>query len=434
MQRIDILILFFSPTGRDTEAMVPLMWCLEHQYGYKVKYGSIFDAVYLLWFYQPKVLLLNNVIGSEFNVLAANYAYNHGIIVISLVSEGLFTKRYINENIWGNNKKNVNWDKLFIWSDKFLEMAAKHLPKYRKTLDISGSTGIDRCKIYKFLTKKQFLQKYRKENFKKVILYIGYNFGLYFDDKWIGTYNISKKEIEYARGDFLITKNILHDLIVNNKDILFILKKHPGELRLDMDVDYSWQFDNLIILDDQESLGDLINAGDLCIVYESTVTFEAYALNKTVINIMPSKNEGFRHQAYKGNVLAHNYYEIVEFINEYFDEGEVKSFTEKANIRGGLIKENIGNSDGFNSYRTAQKINNFLQNDNRFTSPQNKRYYTSDATLLRGFIIHFVLRYNWILRLLPKFRNSLILKRYNTFNLIYVLINKYYPQIKKYYG
>jgi len=243
-----ILVLLFAPIGRDAEAVIPLCWGLEKMYGYQIIFGSMFDSVYLIDKLRPQVVLLCNIAGASFNVEAADYAYDKGIIVITLTSEGLFRKPAMESFIWDNyKKKEINWHKMFVWSETFLKMAKEFLPLYKNTLDVSGSTGIDRYKIYKPVSRIKFLKKYKKEKFKKVVLYAGFTFAQAIK---IG------EDPKMYKYDFVKVKSILKSLVVKNTDILFIFKKHPGEDSNSMDVDSGWKHENLLLLSDEETLVD----------------------------------------------------------------------------------------------------------------------------------------------------------------------------------
>lgn len=419
---INILVLLFAPTGRDAEAIIPLCWYLENIYGYKIKFGSIFDYGYLIDSLKPDVLLMNNISGSEFNVSAASYAYDKKIKVISLVSEGLFRQEEIDEFIWGNNwDHKKNWDRMYLWSDKFLNMSQKALPQYKDSFDISGNTAIDRYKIYTFPKKEVLLKKYKKSKFKKIILYAGFGFGFYFE--WGDLTNILQRDINFFRKEKDRVKEILQELITKNPEILFILKKHPAEKLENMDIDSGWNNENILILSDEEPLADLISLADLVLVYRSTTTFESYSLSKTVINIFPSSHETYKQEDQQGNVHAKNYHELQKFINEFYIKGKIKSFTDKNKIRQNLIKDKIFNDDGLNSSRAAKKIDHFIKSE---------KINSNKQTSFKNQIIHFLLTHSFLLKILPRFRRSELLAKYEKFDSFYKLKEKYYPQIARF--
>jgi hypothetical protein len=423
---IDILCLQFCPTGRDAEAIIPLVWYLQNIFGYSVKYGSMFDAVYLIDKYRPKMLLLNNIAGSEFNVKAADYAYNHGVKVISLTSEGLFKKEEMDSFIWGNNKnKKINWHKLFVWSERFLALCHNFLPRYKETFDVSGSTGIDFYKLDNFVTRKKILEKYNKNNYKKVIVYAGFSFSYGFDEKWISEYKIPKEKINFLRTGLKKTKKILLNLIVNNPNILFILKKHPGEVNFHMEIEYDWKFKNIIFLENQEQLCNLINISDIYMVFESTSSFEAYALNKHVINLFPVSAIRYRHEAYKGNCLVKNYIEAQKRIDEFFKTGKIKDFLTKEKIRKELIKNNIANDDGLNSWRTAKKIDLFIK---------DQKIILSKSLSIKGLLLHGFLLMSKYMEYIPRIKNSYILMNFNTMYKLDMLISSYDHKIRDFYN
>lgn len=380
----------------------------------------MFDAQYLVDKIKPHVLLLTNIGGASFNIQAADYAYDRGIKVITLTAEGLFREKEIEAFIWGNDKykKKKNWHKMFLWSESSLKMAQGYLPQYAESFEISGSTSIDNYKIYEAVSKEAFLKKYRK-SFDKIITYAGFGFSAALKVTSGRDEGLYRKDLDRMR-------TILRQLVIKNKDVLFILKKHPDEDRFDMDVDFSWDYKNTLILSDQETLVDLISISDLLLVYRSSTSFEAYALGKPVINIFPSK----KHPTYcqedqQGNSHVYTGQGLQKLIEKYYQTGRISSFEKKKRVRQRLIKEKIYSDDGLNSWRTAIIINNYLK---PFVGLKSQGAFS-----LKGLLIHLILRNNHLLGFLPRFKRSQILKNYNEFNKFYQLKRKYYPQIKKFY-
>ena len=313
---------------------------------------------------------------------------------------------------------------MFVWSKKFLSLSQEFLPQYKKSFLVSGSTGIDRYKIYSFMSKQKFLEKYNKKHYKKIVMYAGFTFGNFFNQNFLNQRNISKKESEFYRNEMLVVKNIIQSLIRNSPDILFILKQHPGEDSLHMEIDHDLRFDNVMIFDEQETLADLINVSDIYFVYRSTTAFEAYALNKPVINIFPTLDLKTVQSDQLGNCVVRTYLEGQSVIKEYFKTGKIKEFEKKENLRKKIISENIGSDDGLNSFRVATKIHKFMSKQNTLVN----NYFS-----WRGLIIHIILKWNKLLFLLPRFRHSDILEKYNNFNDFYKLKLVYKPQIEKHY-
>lgn len=427
MKHVDILNLQFEPYGRDPEATFPLVWYLEHVYKHSIRYGSMMDARYLIDTLKPKALLLNNIAGNEFNVTAATYAHAHGVQVISLTSEGLYFEyqKSPKELFWGNIKqKRICWHTIFFWSDYFLDKMRKYFPSFRETFDISGSTGIDRLVMYSFMRKRTFLKKYKKEKYQKVILYVGYMFSLFFNKQNYKKQGVSPILASTFRADYIKTKKLLYKMIAVNSDILFILKKHPGETNLHMEIDYDLQSANILILEDQESLADLINISDLLFVYDSTVSYESYMLGKPVINIAPNDSISYKNDSIKGNVRVRNPEQAQKYMEEYYKTGRIKDFDEKGRIRRDLLRQDVGFVDGLNSWRTANKIHTLLKH----AANNTVRYFS-----LIGYAVHGFLQINRLLFFIPRIEHSIILKYYNEFSLFYDLKKRYDPQIQKHY-
>jgi len=130
----------------------------------------------------------------------------------------------------------------------------------------------------------------------------------------------------------------------------------------------------------------------------------------------------------RGNCFIKNFSEAQKIIDEYYLNGQVKCFEKKSGVREELIKEKIYSNDGYNSLRTAKKIDSFLV---KLLSKYRAVFY--GGFNIKGLLLHVFLKHNKIFHLIPRFRHSFILYNYNTFSKIYELRDKYYPQIKRYY-
>lgn len=431
--RCDVLIPMFFFKGRDAEVIIPLKFYLENKYHLNVIICSILDP-YMVNVYKPRLILMENTIGSTFHVNFGKYAYKKGYPVLSLVSEGYLNEQNLQTGLWGSNVKHeIYFDKLFVWTPTLKRLAIKLLPELndKVDIDISGAIGFDRYQMYPFADKKTFLKKYHKEKYKTVIGYAGWVFSYYYNPTYYGKLinELGKKYFFYFKDDKKHLNNILYQTIISNKDTLFILKQHPGEFIDNMDISRSWaqEFDNVLLFQAEESISDLINVCDIWMVYDSTTCAEAWLLDRQTIVIMPSPNLKYRNSIYKGSVIARNLQQLSSLIDNYKKKkGLVVGFNKKAKQRENIIKSIVYKKDGFNGKRTVKKIYKFL-----LTS--SMRQDTSNLLLTIFYLVqHTMLTILSRISFLPLLRESMILKWYNERPEFTKLEKKYYPFIEKF--
>lgn len=432
MQKCDILIAMFFFQGRDAEIIIPLKFYLENKLHLKVKICSVFDP-YMIDIYKPRLIIMENTIGSIFHVKFGKYAYRKGFPIISLMSEGFLTEQNIQTDLWGCNLKHeIYFDKWFLWTPTLKKMAIKYFSDLadRVDLDISGAMGFDRYQIYSFADKRSFLIKYHKGKYKKVIGYAGWVFSSYYNP--VDYENLMKelgqKYFTFFKSDQKTVNNILRETIISNKDILFIFKMHPSEMEDNMDISRQWmnEFDNVLVFQAEEAVADIINVCDLWMVYDSTTCAEAWLLKKPTVVIMPSLNIKFRSSCYKGSVIAHNLKQLINLINNYYEKGILSGFEKKQKQREKIVRLLVYKEDGLNFKRTADKIYTFIQNHKKHQTIPNP--LISFFYLLQHIALILFLRY----KNLPFLNKSTIIKWYSEQRNFIYLENKYTPFIKKF--
>jgi hypothetical protein len=196
----DVLIPLFFFQGRDVEAIIPLKFYLEKYFSYSVSICSVFDP-YEIDRCRPKIVLMENTIGSHFHVKFAKYAYEKGYRVISLISEGLVIEaQQVEQGTWGHNKeKAIYFDKLLTWNKTQKQLIEKHYPQLKEKLEVTGAGGFDRYKVYSFTNKLSFLKKHSMAKYKTVVGYAGFVFSCY--DK--GSKAFIKAQDEKINDQFL---------------------------------------------------------------------------------------------------------------------------------------------------------------------------------------------------------------------------------------
>lgn len=366
-----ILIPLWSSQGRDFQMMMPIVYYLEEIKKCNVQVISMWDW-YLVDKIKPDLIIFPNIEGAMINYRLAKYLQMKKYPIISLTSEGNYIEDYLDDFIWGNNsEKKLIEDVKYLWSERCYDMVIKKYPDLKPRLNISGGVGFDRYLIYDYFDKKTFLEKYGKCKYNKVVGYATWAFDRYLNDSELNylnddrlTYIINqekKKCGEFLYGEInnlkLKLNKILCDIVLNNKDILFILKLHPGTVRDDLTEISKLNFDNVIILKNEEEIADIINVCDIWMAFNSTTCLEAWLLKKPTINLLQPPDQMKKHNLiFEGTIITPDYETIQGHIDEFYQTGVIRDFEKLHEARISVIKRIIQNDDGHNHTRTAEDI------------------------------------------------------------------------------
>ena len=325
-----ILIPLWSSSGRDFQIVMPIVYYFEKIKRYEVKIISIWDW-YVVDNFEPDLILFANTIGGSINFKFLKYLKFKGYKVISLVSEGNYIEKAIHEFVWGWNKDNVLYEDLnLLWSQRCLDMVLKYYPELKPKLVVSGAVGFDRYKIYSFMTKCDFFNKYKLRHYKKIIGYACWGFDIIVSDdeikkikkKYIiNIINSYKKRVgienyrEYQATKIRVNE-ILNETIENNPATLFILKLHPGTLDDENTEIKDLDYPNVLILKYEEDIADIINVCDIWMGFDSTTALEAWLLNMPTINLFPPDFEEERALNFEGSVSVNDYEALQGYIDE----------------------------------------------------------------------------------------------------------------------
>ena len=429
--------------GRDVEMVIPVLYYCEKLLGLSTFSVSAVDARYWLDKLNPRLLLVANSIGDNNYIKAVKYAAKRNISVLSLTSEGDLDEKKINEMVWGLNKDKIIYEDLTLyWSKRSREITIKYYPELRDKIGISGGVGFDRYKIYKFMDRKKFLKKYKKD-YKKIVCVAGWGFDNFLGDlfemgKKFFPETYSENQIENFKKDRLNVNKILKELIQNNKDILFILKYHPGTYKIKKNTEFVnlYKYNNVIEIQHEENVANCINVSDLLIAYDSTSAMEAWLLDKQTFLINPSIIDFPRSRIHLGSPIFKNYEECQKAIDELYGTGKMPGFEEKAEIRKEIIKNIIGWSDGKNHIRVGKAIKELLE---KTKNREIKK--TNIISYLKHYIIHiifektrFLTKYSFISKIpIKKVRVLKYCHEIYNAGKIDELKKEYYPYLNKFY-
>jgi len=436
-----VLCFVDDQQGRDVELLLPLIYHAERHLNCDVKFRFVWD-IFAIYLEQPDMILLPNTVGSKWLFEVSKYAHEQNIPVFALISEGNF-RTDGTFDYWGYNSDHEFYQEyVCLWSERTLDFFKNHLPDEAHKMVLTGATGFDRYKIYRFPSKEAFLQRKGLTQFKKVIGYAGWAFGKLHTE--IGRQELKyfmkgkpgwMEWIEKQRSEVEI---ILRQLIEKNIDTLFILKVHPNETHPHItkespnEMYQLKEYPNVLYIKNEEPIHDLISASDIWMGFETTTSIEAWMMGKETVLINPDPDFG-RDFAYNGSAIAQTYEAVQSCIDEFYRDGKIGDFntSEKVELRKTIIEETIGFDDGLNHLRAARYLAESLK---KTVERQKKRVFRFEY-FLRSFNLHVgSLFYNrWLFLHLPKFKKTVwAFDRWKLKN-IPVLKKKYYPFLDEFY-
>ena len=178
---VDVLNLEWSSTNSRDRIAASLVCNFLRIKGLKVKEGFVFNGYRLINKHKPKLMFITNSVGADINLKLVKYCISKKIPCISLVAEGNFLDGDKNSRIftWGVNKKEVLFENFTIhWSRRTRDASLKLFPELQGRIKVSGSVNTDIYKIKAKIDKDDFLKKYRKNGYKRVIGVGCWDFGI----------------------------------------------------------------------------------------------------------------------------------------------------------------------------------------------------------------------------------------------------------------
>lgn len=441
--KYNILCFLETDRGRDVEILLPIIYFAESYLNSKVNFAFLRD-IHLIYKNKPDVILLANTIGSELHHKIAKYAHENNIKVFALISEGNF-KTDGSMNHWGyNTDKKFYQEWVCFWSERTYNYMLKQEPHEKQKYVITGATGFDRYKIYEFISKEEFLKKRNLENYKKVVTYASWAFGKIFNKPGLSVLKEtfgkdSTRMIEWMKAQMNLVESILKEIIENNPDILFVLKRHPNEMQPHIKQEDKNEIYNLrhypnVIYTVTDNIHDLINISDIFLGFETTTALETWLL-KTGPTILINPDEHFvRNKIWTGSAIAHNYTELQAYIDEFYDKGIVSAFdnAEKLKIRQSLIKETIHFDDGYNHIRAGCILSKVLKN----IDPNPEKHVRFNINNYIWYILVHLGKHFYSKRLfekLPKFKKTVWIFNNLKLKELHPTKEKYYRFLDKFH-
>lgn len=364
MKKTKVLCFTDDAVGRDVEMLLPLRYFAERFLNCEFHHALNID-IHQIYRIKPDVILQANTIGSNLYFEISQIAHQEGIPLFALISEGNF-RTDGSFDYWGFNRdKQFYQDYVCCWSERTAVFLKEKEPQEADRIVVTGGLGFDRYVIYEFLSRIDFLKKYSKENFSRIIGYAGWAFGKLDHqrgrDELLFWAHSDENKLKWIEEQRCLVRDILRSAIENNPDTLFVLKQHPQENAPERPTPVKNEmcelagYNNVLYLCAEESIHDLISVADLWTCFESTTALESWLMGKQTIFINPEPDFN-RDQLYKGSPMVKSYKELQEIIDEFYTTGKIKSFDdqEKSKNRKDLIGNIIGFGDGFNHIRASK--------------------------------------------------------------------------------
>lgn len=370
-KKVKILCFTDTNSGRDVEMILPVRYFAEKFLNCAFEHAVSFD-VHKIYEKKPDIVFTPNTIGSNLYFKIAKYARQQNIPLFALISEGNF-RTDGSFNYWGYNRDKIFYQEyVCCWSERTKYFLMEKEPQETEKIVLTGGTGFDRYSIYKYAGKETFLKKYNKTQFNKIIGYAGWAFGKLQHKRGVEELLFflggDHAKLEWIEKQRRLVRDILKEAIINNKDALFILKKHPQEnspertAEVENEMSELKHYDNVLYVGEEEPLLNLISVSDIWTCFESTTSMESWLMGKQTIYINP-EIDFKRDPNYKGSAMIRNYFEFQSAIDEYYNTGKISQFfsEEKEKYRKELIRNIAGFGDGLNHIRASYYLSKTIE-------------------------------------------------------------------------
>lgn len=407
--KLDVLILVWSSNfSRDTTSSILISNYLEKK-GLTVMVKSIFFGLYYIIKYRPKLVYINGGYGAIENYNIIKFSKLIGCSVVINTPEGNLwgDSNNIKEMIFGWNKKhNIIEDVNFQWSQRSMEYISQIDLLAKERFKLVGGVFFD---IYKIFCVNR--NQYKKINNYTKIIGVGlWDFGPFYEND---TRNLevlkyySHAEIENHKKDRILFKEILENTIHNHKDILFILKTHPGSQlgNFASGIDFENTFENVLIVNNDLGVFETILISDFWLAYDSTTIMEAWLAKKETILINPTGRNFNRASINLGSMHVETYQDLSSTIECLYNNIPIDRNVEYQSKRKKIISDSIEWEDGNNHVRASNEIITSLNNNNIKKLNLKSRFiinllselllnFISTKTFLPSYLKRFEFRFN----------------------------------------
>jgi hypothetical protein len=305
---------------------------------------------------------------------------------------------------WGNIADRELYEVLNVqWSTRDRDIALEVAPEVGNRVKVGGAVGFDRYKIYRFYNRADWMREYRLD-FERMIGYASWSFDMFYrEDRWTKSRQKLFGPERYAqfREDRVRVNGILRSLIEANPSTLFLIKEHPGVVDVSKsEMDGLADYPNVLVVKNEESIADCINACNIWLAFESTTALEAWLLDKPTIFINPTGTDFPRGPMFEGCLVVDSFEALQGAVDEFLDNGAIKEFDDKSLVRRQIVQDTIQWADGKNHMRVAHLFEAILRD-----SPTLAYRLSAWQRLLAYWqLIQF--RVGRVLPVIPRFQKS----------------------------
>ncbi len=405
LSRLDILNLEWPQSDRDLHIVSPVLTYLKKRFSVTYQTVSIFNGYYYILKHKPKMIIISNFQGAGINNEIVKTAFLSGIKIVTLISEGNVKEEELEQFLWGwNRDKNFYVDKMLVWSKRSENIFLSRYPDLESQLSTTGATGFDRYKLLTFMPKHDFLNV-NQLKFKKIIGIAAWGFDHMFGDYFKKNEKhyldvFGQEQIDIHRNDLVKLQIIYKKLIEQNKDILFILRYHPGTIDFEKNEFYCLgHFNNVFISNQYKNnsyqISDLINISDLWIGYETTTALEAWLLRKQTFLINPTRSDFIRENVHKGSPIVKTTEEAQKLIDEFYSNCTIRTFEVLKERRRKIIKDTIEYDDGKNYIRASEEIIKIFNKPDKKITFSFKIYKEAFKQILKLILSKTIFKKRW---------------------------------------
>jgi len=425
-----VLFLEWSTKGREFEMDFPLMYFFEKYLGWNVEYKSQFNLPSITK-NVPDLIIMSGTTGAKLGLEWSRIIEKSNIPLFTQVTEGMFRDQDVEEFVWGWGKKEKHFSEMLsmLWSYRSYKLAINNYPETEAIYKVSGAIGFDKYTLFNPVKPKI---NYGDPD-KKIIGYAGFDFNNILDNKnnLINNFGVEKFDLLMDKA-FKINR-ILENIIQHNRDILFLLKPHPGDGgREPLEFKGLLAFDNVQIVGNDTSILDVISISDIWLSYNSSTNLEAWLLKKPSISFNKDEDT-FSSDVLYGSILEDDAEIIDQYIKEYYEIGYINEFDKKKELRSKLISDYIGFHDGFNHVRFMSFLRPYIENIEA-DEVEKGDWNMTVVELIKGYIKHIIYSVSNGRYWLPYFKKwASFYERFNESDIVHYK-TMHYPDMERFYN
>ena len=373
----DVLNLEWSSSGRDREVATAICHTLRRR-GYGVVEECIFNYRYHLLKHRPRLLYVADPTGARINHEVSLFADRIGVPSVCVDAEGDYVEGAVDKMFWGHIADRRLRQRLKLqWSARSKERVLAIAPDLGDRLRVTGAVGFDRYRIHDFASKEDWRRKYGFAQ-KRTVGFAGWTFDYLSvpPERDARERLYGQETVERFQRDRDALRALLGDLIRGRPETMFVLKQHPGVID-PAETEFAGLDDaeNVLLIKDEEAIGDCINACDVWMAYSSTTCIEAWLLGRPTLSVNPSGGDFPRSESYLGAPVFETLESVESALAEHEATARIAAFDALEQTRAKLLAGMLQWVDGRNHLRAAHYFERLLDAipDQRRPFPASER-------------------------------------------------------------